>query len=70
MKPNNNTRSSKLLLLAGAQAAAQGRIPALLNKLLPFAAAAGFVLRLFRRSESTETRPAAGKRNLQGKVSS
>lgn len=55
-------RSTKLLLTAGAQAAAQGAVRAALsNKLLPFAGAAGLVLRLFRGG-NTENRPAAGKR--------
>jgi hypothetical protein len=52
--------SPRLLISAGAQAAAQGLIrSALLTKLLPFAAAGALVVRLFGKG-STETRPAAG----------
>ena len=61
-----NTRSSKLLLAAGAQAAAQGAVRAALpNKLLPIAAAAGFVLRMFRNGR-TDSRPVAGNHNTHG----
>jgi hypothetical protein len=60
--PNKQNRlgSPRLLISAGAQAAAQGLIrSALLTKLLPFAAAGALVVRLFGKG-STETRPAAG----------
>ncbi len=61
----SNKRSSKLLIAAGAQAAAQGVTrSALLTKLLPFAGAAGFVLRLFRQGRA-ETRPVAGSRRAR-----
>ena len=62
---HNKTRGLKLLLAAGAQAAAQGAgRTASLSKLLPIAGAAGFVLRMFRKGR-TETRPAAGNRTTR-----
>ena len=61
-----NKRSMKLLLAAGAEAAAQGAVRgALFNKLLPIAGAAGFVLRMFRKGR-TDSRPVAGNHKTHG----
>jgi len=57
--------SPKILIAAGAQAAAQGLVrSALLTKLLPLAGAVSLLVGLFGRKGSTETRPAAGDQNL------
>ncbi len=57
----HGTMSPKILIAAGAQAAAQGLVrSALLTKLLPFAGAVSLLVGLFGRKGGTETRPAAG----------
>ena len=60
---SNKPGSQKLLINAGAHAAAQGVIrSALLTHLLPFTGVVALAVRLLGRNGGAETRPAAGKR--------